>query len=109
MVAMRLPLLLAAAFAAFVPAIAQEGPPNAPDQKPAFPGQTRAPKPAGATPVVVTPIASGLRGGWGFEFLPDGRILVTENRGALRIVGKDGTAGPAIEGVPAVDARGQGG
>ncbi len=43
------------------------------------------------------------------EFLPDGRMLVTEKGGKLRIVAKDGSAGPAIPGVPKVDARGQGG
>ena len=42
-------------------------------------------------------------------FLPDGRMLVTERPGRLRIVAPDGTLSPAVAGLPAVDARGQGG
>ena len=39
----------------------------------------------------VTQEVSGLRGPWGFDFLPDGRIVVTEKRGRLYLVDKDGT------------------
>ena len=46
---------------------------------------------------------------WGLAFLPDGRLLVTEQEGLLRIVAEDGTVSEPIEGVPAVFARGQGG
>jgi glucose/arabinose dehydrogenase len=42
-------------------------------------------------------------------FLPDGRALVTERPGRLRIVGSDGRLGVPLEGVPAVLATGQGG
>jgi glucose/arabinose dehydrogenase len=42
-------------------------------------------------------------------FLPDGRALVTERPGRLRIVGSDGKLGAPLEGVPAVSATGQGG
>ena len=77
--------------------------------KPLLPNQTRAPKPAEATKVKVETVAKGLDSPWALEFLPDGRMLVTEKGGTLRIVGKDGTAGPAIPGVPKVDAKGQGG
>jgi glucose/arabinose dehydrogenase len=77
--------------------------------KPMLPNQTRAPKPAEATKVKVETVAKGLDSPWALEFLPDGRMLVTEKGGSLRIVAKDGTAGPAIPGVPKVDARGQGG
>ncbi len=54
-------------------------------------------------------VASGLSRPWALTFLPDGRMLVTERTGALRIVGLDGKAAAPIVGVPAVDARGQGG
>jgi glucose/arabinose dehydrogenase len=54
-------------------------------------------------------VAKGLEHPWALAFLPDGRILVTERPGRLRIVGKDGTLSPPVEGVPAVVARGQGG
>jgi glucose/arabinose dehydrogenase len=42
-------------------------------------------------------------------FLPDGRLLVTEKPGALRIVSMDGTISPAVEGIPPVASRNQGG
>ncbi|MGA0598622.1 PQQ-dependent sugar dehydrogenase [Enterovirga sp. CN4-39] len=90
-------------------ASAETAPPNAPDQKPAFPGQTRAPAPAEPTAVATTTVAEGIQGGWGFEFLPDGRMIVTEKSGQLRIVPPNGTPGEPIKGVPKVDSRGQGG
>jgi glucose/arabinose dehydrogenase len=59
--------------------------------------------------VQVDSVASGLRGPWALEFLPDGRMLVTEKAGNLRIIEKDGTLGAPIAGVPRVDASRQGG
>ena len=53
--------------------------------------------------------ASGLVNPWALAFLPDGRLLVTERPGRLRIVGRDGALSDPLEGVPAVFARGQGG
>ncbi len=46
---------------------------------------------------------------WAMAFLPDGRILVTEKRGTLRIVGQDGALHGQVRGVPDVDYGGQGG
>ncbi|MDH5234754.1 MAG: PQQ-dependent sugar dehydrogenase, partial [Gemmatimonadota bacterium] len=54
-------------------------------------------------------VASGLEHPWGLAFLPDGRILVTERPGRLRIVGTDGSLSAPLTGVPAVHAVGQGG
>jgi glucose/arabinose dehydrogenase len=54
-------------------------------------------------------IARGLVHPWGLELLPDGRMLVTERPGRLRIVDRDGSLSPPLAGVPAVLARGQGG
>ena len=59
--------------------------------------------------VVVQTAASGLDHPWAIAFLPDGRMLVTERPGRMRIVGKDGTLSPALAGVPQVFASGQGG
>lgn len=70
----------------------------------------RSPTPA-STPGVVKAetVARGLESPWGLAFLPDGRMLVTERPGRLRIVSPDGTLSAPLEGVPAVYARGQGG
>lgn len=87
---------------------AETAPPNT-GYKPLLPNQTRAPKPAEATAVAVATVAKGLASPWAMEFLPDGRMIVTEKAGKIRIVAKDGTVGPAIAGVLKVDARGQGG
>jgi glucose/arabinose dehydrogenase len=53
--------------------------------------------------------ASGLEHPWGAALLPDGRLLVTERPGRLRLVARDGTLSAPLGGVPAVEARGQGG
>lgn len=59
--------------------------------------------------IKVASVAKGLDQPWGLAFLPDGRMLVTEKTGTLRIVGKDGAISEPIEGVPEVVAQGQGG
>jgi glucose/arabinose dehydrogenase len=84
-------------------------PPNAPSQKPAAAGQTDAPEAKTTVALDVVPVAEGLVAAWGMEFLPDGRMLVTEKAGQLRIVAKDGKLSEPVAGVPPVDRRGQGG
>ncbi len=59
--------------------------------------------------VRVSTVAEGLEHPWGLAFLPDGRMLVTERPGRLRIVASDGTLSRPVAGVPRVQARGQGG
>jgi glucose/arabinose dehydrogenase len=59
--------------------------------------------------IKVATVAKGLDQPWGLAFLPDGRMLVTEKPGTLRIVGKDGAISDPIKGVPKVIANGQGG
>lgn len=57
----------------------------------------------------IVTIASGLEHPWGHTFLPDGRIIVTERPGRLRII-KDGQLDPdPVTGLPDIAARGQGG
>jgi glucose/arabinose dehydrogenase len=57
----------------------------------------------------VATVASGLQHPWGLAFLPDGRALVTERPGRLRLVSPEGELSGPLAGVPKVDARGQGG
>jgi aldose sugar dehydrogenase len=59
--------------------------------------------------VRVTEIVGGLEHPWSLEFLPDGRFLVTERPGRLRIVSPDGQLSAPIGGVPKVHAAGQAG
>jgi glucose/arabinose dehydrogenase len=59
--------------------------------------------------IAVETVAVGLANPWALAFLPDGRLLVTEKPGRMRIVGKDGKLSAALAGVPAVFARSQGG
>lgn len=61
------------------------------------------------TEIQVTTVANGLEHPWGLAFLPDGRPIVTERPGRVRIVGADGKLSPPLGGVPAVYAEGQGG
>ncbi|MBX3511021.1 MAG: PQQ-dependent sugar dehydrogenase [Hyphomonadaceae bacterium] len=85
-----------------------QGAPNA-NFTPAFAGQTRAPeRPSGVT-LQREVLASGLTRPWAIAFLPDGRALVTERPGRLRVVSAEGVVSPPVAGLPSVDARGQGG
>lgn len=52
-------------------------------------------------------VARGLAQPWGLAFLPDGRMLVTERPGRMRIVTPDGRLGEPLQGLPAVDVKGQ--
>jgi len=77
--------------------------------KPAFAGQTRVAGAKTKTPFEGKVIAQGLKSPWGIAVLPDGRLLITEKEGTLRIVTKDGKVSNAITGLPKVDPAGQGG
>jgi glucose/arabinose dehydrogenase len=59
--------------------------------------------------VVAETVARGLDHPWSLAFLPDGRMLVTERPGRLRVVAPDGTLSPPVRGLPSLAARGQGG
>jgi len=72
-------------------------------------GRADDPRAAADPAVRLVTVAQGLEHPWGMAFLPDGRLLVTERPGRLRIVGQDGAISAPLAGVPAVDADGQGG
>lgn len=67
-----------------------------------------APVPAPQAAVAET-VATGLEHPWAVAFLPEGRFLVTERPGRMRIVQADGRINPPLQGVPEVAAGGQGG
>jgi glucose/arabinose dehydrogenase len=75
--------------------------------------QAQAPRSATPTPVKaavrVETVARGLEHPWALAFLPDGRMLVTERPGRLRIVERDGRVSEPLAGVPQVLARGESG
>lgn len=118
---MRLPALAATMVAALAGACAngqsatptraplETRPANGADQLPAFAGQTRAPGVHTERAMAHSVVASGLEHPWGLALLPDGRWLVTERPGRLRIITAEGAIGEPVAGLPAVDARGQGG
>jgi aldose sugar dehydrogenase len=65
--------------------------------------------PSSAGDLTVETVARGLENPWALAFLPDGRVLVTERPGRMRIVAKDGKLSSPLAGVPKVFASGQGG
>jgi glucose/arabinose dehydrogenase len=78
-------------------------------------GEAQAQAPRSPTPkptkgvVRVETVASGLEHPWALAFLPDGRIIVTERPGRVRIVDRSGKISEPLAGVPAVQTGGQGG
>ena len=80
------------------------------DYSPAFEGQTRVAGAKTSTAYEGTVITEGLTSPWGIVSLPDGRLLINENAGNMRIVDvASGELGEPITGLPEVDDRGQGG
>ncbi|SHM41988.1 Glucose/arabinose dehydrogenase, beta-propeller fold [Chitinophaga jiangningensis] len=77
--------------------------------QPAFAGQTRANGAVTKTKIKKEILTSGLTSPWGIAELPDGRLLVTEKAGNMRIVKTTGEVSGQIMGLPAVNAAGQGG
>ena len=80
------------------------GPPVLGQDAPRSSTPKRTPLPARAVDV-----AQGLEHPWGLAFLPDGRMLVTERPGRLRLIGKNGERSEPLAGVPQVRVGGQGG
>ncbi|ATQ54967.1 PQQ-dependent sugar dehydrogenase [Paracoccus yeei] len=106
---MKTAIALVAVLAA-TPALAQvnQAPPNAPNQKPAFENQTRAPELSDGVAVRQQVVIRGLDSPWGLALLPDGAWLITEKPGRMRLYA-DGALSEPLKGLPKVDARGQGG
>ena len=79
------------------------------DYKPAFAGQTRIAGIKSATLYEGKVLTEALKSPWGITGLPDGRLLITEREGTMRIVTAAGQVGAPITGLPEVNAAGQGG
>ncbi|HLT64759.1 MAG TPA: PQQ-dependent sugar dehydrogenase [Flavobacterium sp.] len=76
---------------------------------PAFEGQTRVGSITTTTPYEVEVISTNLQSPWGITYLPDGRLLVTEKQGRLKIFSTSGVLEKTITGIPNVVNSGQGG
>ncbi|HXS58130.1 MAG TPA: PQQ-dependent sugar dehydrogenase [Hanamia sp.] len=79
------------------------------DYKPAFAGQTRVAGVKTTSNFRVQVLSDKLDRPWGITTLPDGRFLITEKDGDMRIASADGTLSEKIKGIPAVNNAGQGG
>ena len=79
------------------------------DYKPALAGQTRIAGVKTATPYEGKVLTEALKSPWGITSLPDGRLLITEREGTMRLVTVAGQVSAPITGLPKVNAAGQGG
>jgi glucose/arabinose dehydrogenase len=79
------------------------------DYQPAFSGQTRISGVKTQTAYQSVILTRNLSSPWGIAVLPDGRLLITEKGGDMKIVSTSGAVSPAITGIPEVNASGQGG
>jgi glucose/arabinose dehydrogenase len=95
MVTRLLPVLATLALLV-LPALGQEAPRSPTPKESRLPGR-------------LVEVARGLEHPWGLAFLADGRMLVTERPGRLRLVGRNGELSEPLAGVPEVRAGGQGG
>jgi len=77
--------------------------------KPAFAGQTRVAGVKTKTPYEGKAISSDLKSPWGIAILPDGRLLITQKEGTMRIATTTGQLSGEITGLPTVNSKGQGG
>ncbi len=73
---------------------------------PLYDGQTRAPLAAKSAPFVVTEFVTGLNRPWAMAHMPNGKMIVTEVPGRIRIISATGEVSRPIKGVPAVRAWG---
>ncbi|MEZ5759441.1 MAG: PQQ-dependent sugar dehydrogenase [Emcibacteraceae bacterium] len=73
---------------------------------PLFAGQTRAPLASKSAPFVVSDFVAGLNHPWAMAHMPNGKMIVTEVPGRLRIITPDGKVSKPVTGMPAVRAWG---
>lgn len=99
--------LLPTAFSEPLPPV-ETRPANA-DYRPAFSGQTRAPGMKTETPYEVNILTEELDSPWAVEELPDGRLVITEHRGTVRLYSPETGLSAPITGIPNVAHAGQGG
>jgi aldose sugar dehydrogenase len=69
---------------------------------PEWAGQTHAPRVQVSVPYEVETVATGISGGYSIDFLPDGRILLVERPGRLRIIERSGQIAGPLAGLPAI-------
>src|SRR5690606_26166046 len=79
------------------------------DYAPAFDGQTRIAGVKTTSTYEGTVLTADLKSPWGITSLPDGRLLITEKEGTMRIATQQGDWSDPITGLPEVDSRRQGG
>ena len=77
--------------------------------EPAFQGQTRVAGVKSATAYEGKVLTDGLQNPWGLTSMPDGRLLITEKGGTMRIASLSGELSAPITGIPKVNSEGQGG
>lgn len=87
----------------------EQGRKEASEQTPAFPEQTRVPAVETHSAYSVDIITDELEFPWGLDFLPDGRMIVSEKPGNIRIVSREGKVSEPLQGVPPVRYQGSGG
>jgi len=79
------------------------------DKKSAFAGQTRIASVRTTTAFEGKVLTSDLKSPWGIASLPDGKFIITEKGGTMKIATSSGALSAPLSGIPAVDAKGQGG
>ena len=73
---------------------------------PEWAGQTRAPRAARTETYDVQTVVSGITGGFSFHFLPDGKLIISERPGRIRIAAPNGTLSDPVAGLPEMYASG---
>ena len=73
---------------------------------PEWAGQTKAPRVSVSVPFAVEVISTGIANGYSIEFMPDGRILLVERPGRLKIIDRSGQISAPVAGLPPIHAGG---